>query len=124
MWCCQPRTSDGARAAALAGAVALAAVSPHLGAAPIRIASATYGDACGVRVGNLTRDAASYCDNRETCAYVVHDVADTTPAACGKNFVVKWQCGNAESHVARVTGDANNGSTLVISCVTYGGAGH
>jgi hypothetical protein len=118
------RTSDGARAAALAAAAVLAALSPDLDAAPIRIASATYGEACGARAGNLTRDAASYCDNRETCAYVVPDVADATPAACRKNFVVEWQCGDAESHVARVTGDAGNGSTLVISCVMYRGAGH
>src|SRR5262249_18501628 len=119
------RTSDGTRAAALAAAIVLAAIAPGLAAAPIRIASATYGEACGARAGNLTRDAASYCDNRDTCAYVMHDAADAVPAACHpKSFVIEWQCGHAESHVARVTGDAGNGSTLVISCVMYGGAGH
>ncbi|MFC0400302.1 hypothetical protein [Paraburkholderia rhizosphaerae] len=119
------RTSERTRPVTLAAAVVLAAIAPGLAAAPIHIASATYGEACGARAGNLTRDAASYCDNRDTCAYVVPDVADAAPAACHqKGFVMEWQCGNAESHVARVNGDAGNGSTLVISCVMYGGAGH
>ena len=134
MWCYPRRTSDGARVAALAAAAALAAVSPDLYAGTIRIDSATYGDACDARsgnpagnpAGNLTNDAASSCNNRDTCAYVVRAAARAAPApACGNNLVIKWHCGNAESHVANVHGgDTGNGGTLVISCVMYGGAGH
>lgn len=124
MWCYPRRTSDGARAAALAAAAALATVSPDLYAGTIRVTSATYGDACDARAGNLTGDAASSCNERDTCAYVVHAAAHTAPTACGNNFVVKWQCGDTQSHVANVNGDARNGGTLVISCVMYGGAGH
>jgi hypothetical protein len=141
MWCYPRRTSDGARAAALAATVMLAAVSPDLYAGTIRIASATYGDACDARAGNLTSDAASSCNNRDTCAYVVHaaakpaaqavvnpvvnPVAHAAPAACGNRFAIEWQCGDAQPHVAHVNGsDAGSSGTLVISCVTYGGAGH
>ncbi|GAB7522996.1 hypothetical protein [Paraburkholderia sp. 2C] len=124
MWCYPQRTSNGTRAAALAAAATLVAASPDLSAGTIRIASATYGDACDARAGNLTNDAASSCNNRDTCAYVVHAGAHTAPAACGNNFVVEWRCGDAQSHVANVNGDTDNGGTLLISCVMYGGAGH
>jgi hypothetical protein len=124
MWCYPRRTSDHARAAALAVAAALATISPEVDASTIRIASATYGEACGARANDLTQDAATACDKRDTCAYVAPAAAHAAPAACGNHLVVTWQCGTAESHVASVHGDAGNGGTLVISCVMFGGAGH
>ncbi|MBP0589763.1 hypothetical protein J8I87_08540 [Paraburkholderia sp. LEh10] len=105
---------------AVAGFTASAAAqTPH-----IRIESGTYGANCGAREGNVTRDLASRCNDRETCRYIVKAKLDRTQrASCAADFSAEWSCGSREFHRAMLSAGAGNGSTLVLTCVPSTGAG-
>ena len=106
--------------AALTGAlVSMGAYAQH-----IRIQSGTYGGNCGAAAGNATRDLASHCDEHATCHYIVHaNYAAAQRASCARDFVAQWSCDRGESHLATLSGEAGNGSTLVLTCVPSTGAG-
>ncbi|WP_235025981.1 hypothetical protein [Caballeronia arationis] len=104
--------------------VAASAACADTGVATIKVVSATYGENCGARPGNATRDLASQCDSRRVCAYRIdRAVLDDTDRACPKNFLSEWRCGDAEFHTAALSPGLETGSTLVLTCVPPAGAG-
>jgi hypothetical protein len=111
-----------ARVAALFGVAALAACADT--GVTIRVVSATYGENCGARPGNATRDLADHCDRRRVCAYRIDKaVLEDTNHACAKNFLSEWRCGETESHTAALSPGLESGSTLVLTCIAPTGAG-
>jgi hypothetical protein len=90
----------------------------------IRIESGTYGANCGAAAGNITRDLATHCNDRATCRYIVDaSLARGRRAACARDFVAEWSCDHREFHRAMLSGEAANGSSLVLTCVPSTGAG-
>ncbi|WP_109481868.1 hypothetical protein [Paraburkholderia sp. C35] len=90
----------------------------------IRIQSATYGANCGATAGNSTQDLATHCNDRTTCSYVVPARFDATQhASCARDFTAEWSCDHREFHRAMLSGEAGNGSALVLTCVPSTGAG-
>jgi hypothetical protein len=86
--------------------VAASAACADTGVATIKVVSATYGENCGARPGNATRDLASQCDSRRVCAYRIdRAVLDDTDRA------------------AALSPGLETGSTLVLTCVPPAGAG-
>jgi hypothetical protein len=98
-------------------------------AVPIAIVEASYGLSCkdfqspapssnNVRPGNATADVAKHCDGQSgTCRYRVSVATLGDPAnGCGKDFQVRWRCGeSARVHEARLSAEAH-GRSLSISC--------
>lgn len=92
----------------------------------VAVISGTYGHNCGAHRGNATRDLSSKCNGRETCDYVLDPrIAADLDAGnhCSKDFVAEWQCDGQESHMAMLSPEAGEGSTLVLTCVEPTGAG-
>jgi hypothetical protein len=90
----------------------------------IRIESATYGANCGAASGNSTRDLARHCNDRATCRYIVNASLDGTQrASCARDFTAEWSCDHREFHRAMLSGEAGNGSSLILTCVPSTGAG-
>jgi hypothetical protein len=86
----------------------------------------TYGQNCGARAGNVTRELAERCDFRDTCAYSVRAPADypiQTQTVCEADLVAEWQCGAGEFHRAEVRAAGEGDGTLVLTCVPSIGAG-
>ena len=90
----------------------------------IRVESATYGANCGAASGNSTRDLATHCNDRATCRYIVNASLDRTQqASCARDFTAEWSCDHREFHRAMLSGEAGNGSSLIITCIPSTGAG-
>ncbi|CAN7357640.1 hypothetical protein [Paraburkholderia sp. SIMBA_054] len=90
----------------------------------IRIESGTYGANCGAATGNATRDLAKHCNDRATCRYIVNTrLSATQRASCARDFTAEWTCDHREFHRARLSAEAGNGSSLVLTCVPSTGAG-
>jgi hypothetical protein len=93
-------------------------------AATIQIVSGTYGQNCGAQRGNATRDLETQCDGRATCEYRIDGRTMRDPAVgCQKDFLAEWRCDETDIHIAMLSPEAGNGSTLVLSCVNPTGAG-
>ncbi len=104
---------------ALVPVIAAAGQTPR-----IRIESATYGANCGAASGNSTRDLAAHCNDRATCRYVVKASLDRTQrASCARDFTAQWSCDHRDTHRAMLSGEAGNGSSLVLTCIPSTGAG-
>ena len=90
----------------------------------IRIESATYGANCGALSGNSTHDLATHCNDRSTCRYIVKASLDRTQSAsCARDFTAEWSCDHREVHRAMLSGEAGNGSSLILTCIPSTGAG-
>ncbi|TCK33453.1 hypothetical protein B0G84_7675 [Paraburkholderia sp. BL8N3] len=104
--------------------MAASAACAATGVATIKVVSATYGENCGARLGNATRDLASHCDSRLVCAYRIdRAILEDTDRACPKNFLSEWLCGDTEFHTAALSPGVESGSTLVLTCIRAVGAG-
>lgn len=90
----------------------------------INIVSGTYGQNCGAPRGNATQRLARRCDGRRSCDYVLNEAfGDGDTAACRRGFLAEWRCGNTEFHTAALSAGAEQGDTLVLSCVRENGPG-
>jgi hypothetical protein len=106
--------------------VCIAALAPGSAAQPatIQIVSGTYGQNCGAQRGNATRDLETQCDGRPTCEYRIDGRMIRDPAVgCPKDFLAEWRCDEADVHIAMLSPEAGNGSTLALSCLNQTGAG-
>jgi hypothetical protein len=95
----------------------------------IRVVEATYGLSCKgfkvrppaenrVRIGNATDAVAADCMHKQSkCLFSVDVRRIPDPAqGCGKDFSVKWRCGDANDvHQAYLPGEAN-GKSVPLSC--------
>jgi hypothetical protein len=109
---------------AIVSAAALGIAAQAGQAQHIRVESATYGANCGAATGNVTRDLARRCNERETCRYVVKARPARTPhASCAADFITEWSCDHREFHRAMLSAEAGNGSALMLTCVPATGAG-
>lgn len=91
---------------------------------PIRIESGSYGENCGARQGNSTRELAQRCNSVYTCRIpVALPAAYRAQNACRADFVAEWSCGSTEFHRAEVKAIGKNGGSLVLTCVPSTGAG-
>jgi hypothetical protein len=95
----------------------------------IRVVEATYGLSCKdfkvpppagnrVRLGNASEIVANACTHKQgTCEFLVDVGRIGDPAQnCGKDFSVKWRCGDANDlHQIDLPGEAN-GKTAPLSC--------
>jgi hypothetical protein len=101
--------------------IAIASLSVNAQAQRIHIQSGTYGGNCGASLGNVTRDLAGQCDERETCRYIVNASVDIR--SCPANLEAEWSCDEREYHRAMLSAGANNGDSLMLTCVPSTGAG-
>lgn len=63
--------------------------------ATIDVISASYGQNCGVKRGNVTHYISSACNGKTSCTYHIDHTKIGDPAfGCAKNFVVDYRCGN------------------------------
>jgi len=94
----------------------------------IHVTEATYGWNCrdakvpdpypnSVFRGNVTGHLRKACDGKSRCEYLIDAMKIGDPAnSCGKDFSVKWRCGEDPTvYEAYVEGEAN-GKTVILSC--------
>ena len=85
-------------------------------AATIVVLSATYGQNCGVRSGNVTVYVSVACNGKSSCAYQIDARIIGDPAAgCEKDFVVDYSCTGVKFQ-SSVSPEAS-GQTIKIACV-------
>ena len=85
----------------------------------IKVLSATFGENCKGRPGNLTKLAQKQCTAKSQCTFVI-DVPDPAPA-CKENFIIEWTCGEKKFFypVFFIKGDDFvPGAQLILSCPT------
>jgi len=83
----------------------------------ITVLEATYGESCGVRVGNTTGYVARSCTGTEVCTMHidVNEVGD--PAmGCAKDFAVKYSCGPGGRVRSFSLSPEAHGKALILNC--------
>lgn len=107
--------------AVLLGLGFMAGRMSHSIAAPehrMQVKSASYGQSCGAKPGNVTSLLGSACDGRSECHYVldVNILKDPAPT-CSKDFDVEWTCGsNPATNGAHVAAEAGLGKMVLLIC--------
>jgi len=83
----------------------------------ILVVSATYGGNCGAPPGNVTEALADACNGRRVCEYVVrYQILGDPVPGCGKDFVVRWHCGDGRPRRTGAPPEAGFGAAVVLSC--------
>src|SRR5688572_5530083 len=84
----------------------------------ISIISATYGENCGGKLGNVSGILKASCNGREKCDYPVHVENLGDPAGgCEKSFVAEYSCLPGNTPLRReIPAEAGLGSVLSLNC--------
>ncbi|MDO8289826.1 MAG: acyltransferase family protein [Parvibaculum sp.] len=84
----------------------------------VRVLSASYGENCGARRGNVTKDIERVCTGQMSCAYRVDVSKLGDPArGCEKDYRVEYQCGQTGSKMKfAIPGEAGLGSYAILEC--------
>ena len=95
-------------------------ITGHAAAAMGRIVvtSATLGQNCGARRGNVTAKVAAICDGKQSCALPGSKVNNPDPAfGCAKTFAAEWKCtGSSATKRRAVPAAVNETRVLRIGC--------
>lgn len=59
----------------------------------IVIKSASYGQNCGAKSGNVTPDIVTRCGDKATCTYNVDTQSGDPAPGCSKDYAVQFSCG-------------------------------
>jgi hypothetical protein len=84
----------------------------------IEVLIASYGENCGVPMGNVTYEVKRQCDGTETCRYHIDVSTLGDPRyGCEKNYIVQYACSEDQSEVKThyLRAEAN-GKTMLLSC--------
>ncbi len=90
----------------------------------IIVQSATYGDNCGVAIGNVTHHIARACNGKPSCGYTVNYNLIGDPAhGCAKSYEVLYRCGNNPRVFGKsLSAEAGLGDkSVLLQCASTGG---